>query len=250
MPIPLASVNSLQRIPGFGTGGFGAPYPTTFGAPKFDPELMKGINLNKNLSRSSSNAGDWQTLNKENLGAAFQNLLNRVTANPAEFTPNYSMIPGDQPKAGASVGAGVAGGLQGELGSSGHSPEADRLLRALSTGSINLMDETGAVSLSPGGINMMSPKGWSAGLNPYGANVNVGPFGLQGTWAGDKSIQATVNLGRSKDGIDGLMTPPMMGEFLNPIKAPVVPTGLSAARQLMDEQTEDYIRRNPSYRYQ
>lgn len=245
MPIPLASINSLQGIPGFGAGGFGGPYPKTFGAPKFDPELMKGINLNKNLSRSSSNAGDWQTLNKENLGAAFQNLLNQVTANPAEFTPNYSMIPGGQPKAGASIGVGVAGGLPGELGGSGHSPEADRLLRALSTGSINLVDETGAVSLSPGGINVMSPKGWSAGINPYGANVNVGSFGIQGTWGGDKSIQATLNLGRSRDGMDGLMTPPMMGEFLNPMETSAVPTGLSAGRQLMLEQTDEYLRRNP-----
>lgn len=235
MPIPLASVNSLQSIPGFGAGGFGSPYPQTFGAPKFDPELMKGINLNKNLSRSSSNASDWQTLNKENIGAAFQNLLNQVTANPSQFTP---------------VGTSNAGGLLGSLGGSGHSPEADRLLRALSTGSINLADETGSVSLSPGGINVKSRKGWSAGVNPYGANLNVGPFGLQGTWGGDKSIQATVNLGRSRDGMDGLMDPPMMGSFLGPIENPVLPTGPSAARQLMEEQTEDYIRRNPGYRYQ
>jgi hypothetical protein len=245
MPIPLASINSLQGISGLGTGAFGAPYPKTFGAPKFDPELMKGINLNKNLSRSSSNAGDWKTLNKENLGTAFQNLLNQVTANPAEFTPNYSMIPEGQPKSGASAGAGVVGGLPGELNGSGHSPEADRLLRALSTGSIDLVDETGSVSLSPGSINVMSPKGWSAGINPYGANVNVGPFGIQGTWGGDKSIQATVNLGKSRDGMDSLMTPPMVGEFLNPMKAPVVPTGLSAGRQLMLEQTDEYLRRNP-----
>jgi hypothetical protein len=250
MPIPLASINSLQGISGFGAGGFGGPYPTTFGAPKFDPELMKGINLNKNLSRSSSNASSWQTLNKKNLGAAFQNLLNQVTANPAEFTPNYSMIPGGQPKAGASVGASVAGGLPGELGGSGHSPEANRLLRALSTGSIDLVDETGSVSLSPGGINVMSPKGWSAGINPYGANVNIGPFGIQGTWGGDKSIQATLNLGRSRNDMDGLMTLPMAGEFLNPMETPVVPAGPSVARQLMEEQTENYIRRNPGYRYQ
>ena len=92
---------------------------------------------------------------------------------------------------------------------------------------------------------MKSAKGWSAGVNPYGANVNIGPFGLQGTWAGDKSIQATVNLGRSRDGMDGLMTPPMVGDFLNPMEAPVVPTGPSAGRQLMLEQTDEYLRRNP-----
>lgn len=202
MPIQLAGIGFI---------------PPGHGSRDFKDEINPGINLRQ------TNPLGWQKLNKDNIGAAFQRLLNTVTANPARYTPGYDPINN-----------------QG-----GHHPGAKQLIGAFTGQGIGLTDDTGTAQLTPGGLNIQSNKGWSAGFNPTGGNINVGPVGIQGTWAGDKSIQATVNLGRPKDLMGGFMTPPMMQDFLNPRQEPVVKTGPSAGRQLMLEQTDEYLRRNP-----
>ena len=299
--------------------------PPGYGSRDFKDEINPGINLRK------TNPLGWQELNKDNIGAAFQGLLNTVTANPAQYTPNFSTVFAGQPKINAPVGTSVGtsvvnglpgnmGGLPGNMGGFGHSQEAERLLGALTKGSINLQDETGMVSLSPGGINVMSRKGWSAGVNPYGANLNVGPVGIQGTWADDKSIQATFNFGSPKfkmmprntentvlnetqqapypllngpyiqgplntdrtfrlqstfvpertintydltkyeAGKEGKLQKEKtvvpyggygLGQpFPNSLMGPPVEVPMSEGRKLMEQQTEDFIRRNPNYLHQ
>jgi hypothetical protein len=219
-----------------------------------------------------------QEINQNNIGASFQRLLNEATSNPARFTPGYTG------------------------GTSGHHPVADQLLGIFNKGgpSIGFEDDTGSVQLTPGGLNLQSNKGWSAGFNPTGGNINVGPVGVQGTWAGDKSIQATFGFGTPKE--KRVNNPVMMQQFLqetNPVVlpqrtftaydldtyqqgkdtklkeeqtsmpysgfglegiGPLTPQGQrfgvlleqpqTEARKLMEQQTEDYIRRNPGYRYQ
>lgn len=191
--------------------------PPGYGSRDFKDEINPGINLRK------TNPLGWQELNKDNIGAAFQGLLNTLTANPAQYTPGYDPM----------------------LDQGGHHPAAKQLIGAFTGQGIGFTDDTGSVQLTPGGLNLRSNKGWSAGVNPTGANINVGPVGIQGTWAGDKSIQATVNLGRPKDLMGGFMTPPMMQDFLSPRREPVIETGPSAGRQLMLEQTDEYLRHNP-----
>jgi hypothetical protein len=191
--------------------------PPGYGSRDFKDEINPGINLRQ------TNPLGWQELNKNNIGVAFQGLLNTVTANPAQYTPGYDPM----------------------LDKGGHHPTAKQLIDAFTRQGISLTDGTGSAQLTPGGLNLRSNKGWSAGFNPTGGNINLGPIGIQSTWAGDKSIQATVNLGRPKDLSSDFMTPPMMQEFLSPAQGPVMQTGLSAGRQLMLEQTDEYLRRNP-----
>ena len=156
------------------------------------------------------------------------------------------------------------------------------MLGAFTGQGLSLADNTGMVSLTPGGLDIQSNQGWRAGFNPTGGSINVGPFGLQGTWAGDKSIQATINFGGRNQMIPGVkrmpggeveeILPPYLSQFITPkqreqksypyygfgldqriplsLSGPTVDTPLSAGRALMEEQTEDYIRRNPGYRYQ
>jgi hypothetical protein len=157
----------------------------------------------------------------------------------------------------------------------GHSPQAAQLINAFTTGRITGSDETGSVSVGPGGFNIQSANGWNAGLgtggltvdsgkgfsarvNPQGAAVNFGPVGVQGTWAGDKSIEANINLGRDKMSAMGMGMPRFMSEFMTPgsqfpSQELFDATGnipQSEARRLMEQQTDEYAARNPYYRYQ
>ena len=288
MPSPF----NLSQMVQAGPQGFGGmpPYPKTFGAARIDQALLEPINPGAGLSRAESTVG--MPLNKANVGAAFQGLLNQVTRDPAAFTPGYDP----------------------QMPTTGHSPQAAQLINAFTTGRITGSDETGSVSVGPGGFNVQSANRWSAGLgtggltfdsgkgfsgrvNPQGAGINVGPVGVQGTWAGDKSIQANINLGRDKMSAMGMgmPMPRFMSEFVTPepskqavypmlesdskylnkvgsagnefIPVPQQGFGLqgmsplqrygveveqpmSAARKLMEQQTEEYKARNPGYRYQ
>jgi len=179
------------------------------------------------LKVNSVDYNTWQPTTKQGVGGAFQNLINDVSNNYERFTPGYNALTRE----------------------GGHDPRAKQLINAFTGQGLNFADDTGAVSLTPGGLNLQSKQGWSAGFNPMGGNINVGSFGLQGTWAGDKSIQATVNLGQKNQLVPGVL-PPGINEFLNPNQVTETQYPLSTARQLMEEQTEDYIKRNPDYRYQ
>lgn len=235
-----------QMVPGVPFMVGGAPYPKTFGAAHIDTASLDPINPGAGLSRFTSTPGT--ELNKDNVGAAFQGLLNQVTRNPAVFTPGYNP----------------------EMPTTGHSSQAAGLLQAFSTGRLTGADETGTVSVGPGGFNVQSANGWSAGLgaggltfdsgkgfsgrvNPQGAGINVGPVGVQGTWAGDKSIQANINLGRDKMSSMDMGMPRFMSEFMTPTQemfGAMDSTPQSEARRLMEQQTEEYAARNPLYRYQ
>jgi len=122
------------------------------------------------------------------LGGGFQKILNQVTSNPAVFTPGYDPMKG----------------------MSGHAEPFGQLLNVINTKTLTGADDTGAVSIGPGGINLQSKNGWSGHINPQGAGINFGPVGVQGTWAGDKSIQANINLRSNK------MPARFMSEFVTP----------------------------------
>jgi hypothetical protein len=249
MPSPF----NLSQMVQAGPQGFGGmpPYPKTFGAARIDQALLEPINPGAGLSRAESTVG--MPLNKANVGAAFQGLLNQVTRDPAAFTPGYDP----------------------QTPTTGHSPQAAQLINAFTTGRITGSDETGSVSVGPGGFNIQSANGWNAGLgtggltvdsgkgfsarvNPQGAAVNFGSVGVQGTWAGDKSIEANINLGRDKMSAMGMGMPRFMSEFMTPgsqfpsqeLFDVTVNIPQSEARRLMEQQTDEYAARNPYYRYQ
>lgn len=248
MPVAIPLAGKQGLFAGLSPGGFG-----------YTDDFQNVLNEGR-LKKTPVNYGQFKPFTKEATGEAFQNLLNTVTANPASWAPGYDP----------------------RMGSTGHSPEAAQLLGAFTGQGLSFADDTGMVSLTPGGLDIQSNQGWRAGFNPTGGSINVGPFGLQGTWAGDKSIQATINLGRQNqmipggEGITGGefegMLPPYLSQFITPkqqeqksypyygfgldrttplsLSGPTVDTPLSAGRALMEEQTEDYIKRNPGYRYQ
>jgi hypothetical protein len=210
MPIPMQLVGK----------GF---VPPGYGSRDFKDEINPGINLRQ------TNPLGWQEINKDNIGAAFQGLLNTVTANPAQYTPGYDPMSG-----------------QG-----GHHPGAKQLIDAFTGQGINLRDDTGSVQLTPGGLNIQSNKGWSAGFNPTGGNINVGPVGIQGTWAGDKSIQATFSLGTPKEQRMGNTMMNMMkpvdihgpgGNVTYEVQSP-----LNEAQKLRDQMLYEYEQKNPYY---
>jgi hypothetical protein len=262
IPMPFAGKGFVPENP---FGPFAGQY---YGSRNLEDEINPSVGLRQR------NYYGLQEINKNNIGASFQRLLNEATSNPARFTPGYTG------------------------GTSAHHPAADQLLGLFNEGGPNIgfADDTGSVQLTPGGLNLQSNKGWSAGFNPRGGNINVGPIGVQGTWAGDKSIQATFNFGTPKEKRFG--NPVMMTQFLeetNPVAlpqrtfmaydlstyqqgkdtklkeeqtiipysgygidqrlpiglmGPTIDTPLSEGRKLMEEQTENYIRKNPGYRYQ
>lgn len=193
--------------------------PPNYGNRDLKDEINPGINLRQ------TNPLGWRELNKDNIGAAFQGLLNTVTANPAQYTPGYDRI----------------------INQGGHHPAAGQLIGAFTGQGIGFTDETGSVQLTPGGLNLQSNKGWSAGVNPIGGNINVGPVGIQGTWAGDKSIQATFNLGTPKEQrIDKTIKPieihGLGGNVTYGVESP-----LSAGQKLRDEMLYEYKQKNPYY---
>lgn len=190
-------------------------------------DLTDGINPGVNLRQT--NPLGWQEINKDNIGAAFQGLLNTVTANPAQHTPGYTP------------------------NTSGHHRTADQLLGLFNQGgpSIGLKDDTGSVQLTPGGLNVQSNKGWSAGFNPMGGNINIGPVGIQGTWADDKSIQATFSFGTPKEQRMGNTMMNMMkpvdihgpgGNVTYEVQSP-----LNEAQKLRDQMLYEYEQKNPYY---
>lgn len=197
--------------------------PPGYGSRDFKDEINPGINLRQ------TNPLGWQKINKDNIGAAFQGLLNTVTANPAQYTPGYDPM----------------------LDQGGHHPGAKQLIGAFTGQGINLTDDTGSVQLTPGGLNLQSNKGWSAGFNPMGGNINVGPVGIQGTWADDKSIQATFNLGTPKEQRIGNTMMNMMkpvdiygpgGNVTYEVQSP-----LNEAQKLRDQMLYEYEQKNPYY---
>ena len=199
------------------------------GQPVFSPgveDYYESFINEGRLKNQPLNYQNFKPFTKEGASAAFQNFFNEVTSDPVRFTPGYSPL----------------------AGGTGYKQEAQQLMNAFLGRGINLQDDTGSVSLTPGGIGVRSNKGWGASVNPYGGEINIGPVGIQGTWAGDKSIQATVNLGNKPMQIPGVY-PENISNFLYPqMNEPASLT--SPARALMEEQTEDYTRRNPNYRYQ
>lgn len=75
------------------------------------------------------------------------------------------------------------------------------------TGALKVQDDTGTLSLSPGGsFELKSPQGFgvtgnpamkSVGITvPIGSGSNRGTVGLQGSWGADPSIQANFQFGQ------------------------------------------------------
>lgn len=266
---------------------------------------VETITPGANIRRT--NPVSWQTVTNQNLGAAAQRLLKSMTPDLDRNSRNIQEYQ-DALAGKADSELGVTGNSQiGEsLGlveqleqtsrrglAPGVGPDAQnnkqmaqQLLNAFLNKGLSFEDLTGTVTLGPGEMQVKSKKGWSAAVNPRGGEITVGPFGLQGTWGGDKSIQATFDLRPEK------AQPVMMGQFLEeggvqqPIPTrtittydrngnlqqeeteqpyrgfglehttppgmfgPSVDAPMSAGRRLMELQTEEYAQRNPGYRYQ
>jgi len=236
----------------------------------FAPGLQDDYESFVNEGRLKSNSLSYENFKpftKQNASAAFQNFLDQVSP---DLNQNAQTIEAYRNAlAGETKTTPIAGALMQSISTNKGQPSNVQMMQQLIDGLTNkglvFEDETGLVELTPGGINLKSNRGWSAGINPLGGEVNIGPIGIQGTWAGDKSIQAKINLQPER------IYPMMMSSFLPPEveeEGPQyygfglqqkVPVGmqrgqgsipLSAGRQLMEEQTEDYMRRNPNYRYQ
>lgn len=231
MPIPM----QLAGMPFLGKDGQpildpGSKYGKGFVPPGYGSRDFKD---NFNLGTDSKNPVPFGVLptGNTNNGSAFQSFLNQVTGNPAQYTPGYNPM----------------------TNKTGHHPMANQLLGVFDKGGPNIgfADDTGSVQLTPGGLNLQSKQGWSAGFNPMGGNVNVGPFGVQGTWGEDKSIQATFNLGAPKEQRMGNMMLNMMkpvsiygpgGNVTYEVESP-----LNQAQRLRDQMLYEYEQKNPYY---
>ena len=83
---------------------------------------------------------------------------------------------------------------------------ASNFVRALTTGNVNVQDDTGSFSIGPGGaFNLTSNKGWSVTGNPSTSSAGVqfnkpwGMVGVSGSWdPNDKRIQADFKVGGNK----------------------------------------------------
>jgi len=156
---------------------------------------------------------------KEAAGQAFQGLLNAITSNPVAFTPGYNPT----------------------TGVTGYNPEVQQVMNAFTGKGLNFQDDTGVVSLTPGGLTVQSKKGFGATINPISAGINAGPFALEGGWQGDKYIKASVNLGNKNQNIPMGMKPiSIIGLDSYDAQQP-----LSEVQLLREKTLNEYQKNNP-----
>ncbi len=238
-------------------------------------EILSGLQpVTPSANIRQTDPKSWQPLTGENVKAAARQFLKGFTSNLERSGQNVrayqDALAGKTPVAIPGVATPQLFGLVDAPSVGADGPDnkqmTQQLLNAFSNEGLSFSDQTGRVTLTPGGMNIVSPRGWSAGVNPMGGEVTVGPVGLRGTWSGDKSIEATFNFRpqtiqpRMKD---SFLTPEPVEESEYPyygfgleqnkppgMHGPTVDIPLSAGRQLMEQQTEEYMRRNPNYRYQ
>lgn len=202
-------------------GGSGFYNSALVSAPALSSDFETLLNAGELPSRSRTPINTWSTLNKENLGLAGKGLFNQVVSNPAAFTPGYDPMQG--------IG--------------GHRPEAQQLIGAMTGQGINLQDETGQVSLTPGGLTVNSVNNWSATLNPTGAGAKVGPFSVEGGWAGDKYIKGGFRFGGQPDMAPLDIKPiSIVGPGMNSYDM-VDPT--SEVQKLKEQTISNYQQQNP-----
>jgi len=209
------------------SGGTGKYEDVQYTVPSLTTNDFENVLNEGRLKVNPVDYNTWQPTTKQGVGAAFQNLLNNVSNNYQSFTPGYNAFTGE----------------------GGHDPRAKQLIGAFTGQGLNFADDTGAVSLTPGGLNVQSRQGWSAGFNPMGGNINIGSFGLQGTWAGDKSIQATVNFGKPKDIFNDLEYKPINIHGPGGNVQYGVESNLTPAQLLRDEVLYKYQQTNPDTWY-
>ena len=205
----------------FKIGGGGGFYQD---APVFYPSVPNDFENVLNEGRLKSAPMDYKQFKpftKEAAGQAFQGLLNTFTSNPVAFTPGYNPM----------------------TGGTGYNPEVQQVMNAFTGRGLNFQDDTGVVSLTPGGLTVQSNKGFGATINPVSAGVNVGPFALEGGWQGDKYIKASVNLGNKNQNIPMGMKPvSMIGPGLDSYD---VQEPLSEVQLLREKMLNDYQKDNP-----
>lgn len=163
-------------------GGSGFYNNVPVSAPALSDNFETLLNEGRLPSRNMAPINTWATLNKQNLGLAGKNLFNQVVSNPGALRPeNWSLMqqPGYDPM--QSIG--------------GHNFQAQQMIGAFTGQGINLQDDTGQVSLTPGGLTLNSVNNWSATLGPTGAAAQVGPFSVEGGWSGDKYIKGGFRFG-------------------------------------------------------
>ena len=202
-------------------GGSGFYNGVPVSAPALSDNFETLLNEGRLPSRNMAPINTWATLNKQNLGLAGKNLFNQVVSNPAALTPGYDSMQG--------IG--------------GHNPQAQQMIGVLTGQGINLQDNTGQVSLTPGGLTLNSVNNWSATLGPTGAAAQVGPFSVEGGWSGDKYIKGGFRFNGQPDMAPINMKPiSIVGPGINSYDM-VDPA--SAVQKLKEQTISNYQQQNP-----
>ena len=203
-------------------GGFGMYKGQPVSYPVLTDDFENVLNECR-LKSAPMDYGSYKPFTKEGASAAFQGLLNDVTSNPASLTPGYDPV----------------------MGGTGYNPEVQQVMNAFTGQGLNFQDDTGRVSLSPGGLTVQSNKGWGATINPVSAGINVGPFALEGGWGGDKYIKGSFQFGNRNMGMPGGMNPiSITGLGMNSSNAP---EPLSEVQLLREKMLSDYQKNNPEW---
>jgi len=116
------------------------------------------------------------------------------------------------------------------------------------TGALNVGDDTGTLSISPGGsFNLRSPQGFgitgnpamkSLGVNvPVGGGSSKGTVGLQGSWGTDPSIQANFQFGQRTPSFSS--PEQAVNNALGPAEQPAAQVEPSA-RNFLDQMIDKY----------
>ena len=202
-------------------GGSGFYNGAAVSAPALSDNFETLLNEGRLPSRNMAPINTWATLNKQNLGLAGKNLFNQVVSNPVALTPGYDPMQG--------IG--------------GHNPQAQQMIGAFTGQGINLQDDTGRVSLTPGGLTLNSVNNWSTTLRPTGAAAQVGPFSVEGGWSGDKYIKGGFRFGGQPSMAPMDMKPmSIVGPGMNSYDM-VNPT--SDVQKLKEQTISNYQQQNP-----
>ncbi len=132
-----------------------------------------------------------------------------------------------------------------------HGP-AQSLLNTLQTGTVSLSDQTGKVSIAPGGaFNLndnsgfgltLSPQTSSAGVSFGGANRNLS---FEGSWGPDKSVQMRYRAGQLPIPFDTDLSARRAVEAAIPEQKETSPD--LSPKEFLAKQIEEYQRKDPNW---
>lgn len=132
-----------------------------------------------------------------------------------------------------------------------HGP-AQSLLNALQAGTVSLSDQTGRVSITPGGaFNLRSNSGFGLTLSPQTSSASVsfaGPnrnFSLEGSWGPDKSIQMRYRAGQQPIPVNPEQSAKQTVNGVFPEQKETSPD--FSPKEFLAKQIEEYQRKDPNW---